>query len=171
LAELAPEVLWFARSGTPPTRDESRALAERLTIAGLHDEIVIVDRWTDAIRVLAQAEHDGRDWDAREEERAALWERAAEQLLETELLEHLAQIRERAVEPLTSAANRASTRLDIADPRFVAEAVAAAQLALQHAALAELTAAPPAHPFRVLFAVFAAGRWPIAALGGRIHIF
>jgi thioesterase domain-containing protein len=171
LAKLAPEPLWFARSGTPPTADESRALAERLIIPGLHDEIVIVDRWTDAIRILAQAEHDGRDWDAREEERAALWERAAEQLLESELLERLAQIRERAAEALSSAADRAATRLDIADPRFVAEAKAAGQLALQHAVLAELTAAPTAHPFRALFAVFAAGRWPIAALDGRIHVF
>jgi len=171
LANLAPETLWFARCGTPPTTDESRTLAERLSIPGLHDGIVIVERWAEAIRILAQAEHDGRDWDAREEEREALWERAAEQLLESELLERLAQIRERAAEPLTSAADRAATRLDIADPRFVAEAVAAAQLALQHAALADLAAAPAAHPFRALIAVFATGRWPLAALGGRIHLF
>jgi hypothetical protein len=162
---------WFSRCGTPPTADESRALAERLIDTGSYQALVIVERWTEALRILAQAEYDSRDWDAREEEREALWERAAEQLLESELLERLAQLRERAAAPLASAAGRAATRLEVTDPGFVAEAVAAAQLALQHAALADLAPAPAVHSFRALIAVFALGRWPLAGLDGRIHLF
>jgi len=168
---LSDGALWFARSGMPPTSDESRTLAERLSGSAPQTEIVIVADWVEAARILAHAEHDARDWDAREEEREALWEQATEFVLEAELLERLAQVRNAAAAPVRAAAQAAAMRLVIADARFVDEAVAAAQVALQHAALATLTTAPPGHPFRGRFAVFAAGRWPLAAIGNRIHVF
>jgi hypothetical protein len=171
VASPAVDPRWFASCGTPSTAEEHRTLAERFIDTGIHEGLVVVAGWSEAARVLIQAELDGRDWDAREEEREALWERATEHVLESDLLARLAHLRERAAEPLAMAANRAAVRLEIADPRFVAEAVAAAQLALQHAALADLAAVPATHPFHALIAVFAAGRWPLAALSGRIHLF
>ena len=155
--------------GVPPDPGELQRLVALADTADL--ALAIVGTWAEAIRVLARADADSADWDARETEREILWQTAAERFGEDALLGMLTALRADATPVLDHALRAAATRLTIADPHLGSEAIGAAQLALQHAALAFFADAPASHRFRTHLALFAVGRWPLAAIDARLHVF
>ena len=59
----------------------------------------------------------------------------------------------------------------ISDEELVRAATGAAVQVSHQRALLEAAAAPPDHPFVHKFALFEAGRWPIAVIGESFHLF
>jgi hypothetical protein len=157
---------WFSRCGIAPASEERARLAERRSLT-----IAYVATWAEAVRILAQGDLDARHWDRQEAEREALWLSVAETLGEDALLECLTNLYEKNEGPLADAVRAAAVRLAIDGGHFAAEAVGAAKLALQHAALASLAGAAPDHSFGVNLAIFAGGRWPLLERYGTLLVF
>jgi hypothetical protein len=163
---------WFVRTGAPLFGAEQEALGVALArTTAASGAVVVVGSWAEAAQFLDAAERDSRHWNAQEAAREELWTLAAERHMESDLLAALHSLQERARDALEQAASAAALRLDLTDRRFAADAVGAAQLALQHAALAALAGAESAHPFHAVLDVFASGRWPLGEMGGRAHVF
>ena len=97
---------------------------------------------------------------------------AAESFTESELLERLTLVRESGSGVVQEAARLGLRKENrIADPRFLAEAARAAQVALHHAELARLAHAEPGHPFYGTLALFTYGRWPLGPGTTRFFVF
>jgi len=167
------EARWFARVGLP--QDD----AERLEIAAMCGasaavpaaESAAIASWAEASRILEAEERDSRNWDADEAERERLWELAADRFTEDQLLDRADAARRRSSAVIADCANAAARRLGISDPRFVAEAIAAAQVAVSRSELARLAGADGAHRFNRALALFVRGRWPLGHVNGRTKIF
>jgi hypothetical protein len=81
------------------------------------------------------------------------------------------RLRRASVEPRASM-RRAAHNVDAValDPSIVAKAAEAAILALHQRALADVAAAPDDHWFRIKFALFESGRWPLGLRSGRFYL-
>ena len=166
------EPRWFARIGLAFDDAERFHLADAgCPHAPPAAEVVVVTSWLDAARILDGEDRNSRNWDAQEEERERLWELGCDRFTESELLLRLNAVREQWTASIQDAAQAAARRAGIADPRFVVEALAAAQLALNHGELATLAGAYAGHPFRTNLDLFVHGRWPLGLLNGRTMIF
>ena len=167
------EARWFARVGLP--LDDS----ERLDVAalcGVAESVLdaasaVVASWPEASRILEAEERDSRNWDADEAERERLWDLAADRFTESDLLERADAARRQFSATIEAFAKGAAKRLGIVDPRFVVEAVAAAQVAVSRDELARLACVEVSHPFHQALGLFVRGRWPLGPVNGRTMIF
>jgi len=163
---------WFARIGLALDDAERVRIADARRLHGpVAAEAVVVTSWLEAARILDAEDRDSRIWDAQEEERERLWELGCDRFTESELLGRLNAVRERWTRSIQEAAQAAARRAGIGDPRFALEALAAAQLALNHGELAALAGGEPGHPFHRTLDLFVYGRWPLGVLNGRTMIF
>jgi hypothetical protein len=164
---------WFASLGLP------LGDAERLEITGTVREhagapaveVVLATGWWDVAKVLQATERDPRGWDREEEERERLWQLAAEEFGEWEVLASVRAVTDALSEVVHAAAARAASRHGAADAGLAREAAAAALLSAHQDALAALARAGDDHWFRRRHAWFARGRWPVGFSGERFVIF
>jgi hypothetical protein len=162
---------WFARVGTPLAAEDRAdavgVLAARGYRAPAADAVILVSAW----RVAAAWTDDGamaECWDDDEDEREALWIRAAAEIGEGALLAHLTGATSEAAPRVRAAVLAATGNVGAEDAEVVATACASALLALHQCVLAQAAGAPADHPFRRKFALFARGRW---ALGYRDGVY
>ena len=161
---------WFARVGAPLTA-EDRAHAAAVLIGGGHrvaaaDAVILVRSWR-AAAAWTDDKAMAACWDDDEDEREALWTRAAAQIGEGALLAHLTGATNAAAPQVRSAASAAAGTAGVEDTDALATACASALLALHQAVLAQVAGAPD-HWFMHKYALFAGGRW---ALGYRDGVY
>ena len=170
---VAPLPAWFARVGRPLAAAEDAAIRAMIDARGafLQAEVGGVGHWHEAAEFIREADRDGTGWDQEEEERARLWDCAAERCAEDELLARLDALTRALTGPLHRAAAAAAARDGVADPALVRAAAGAALMAALQHALVELAGGGAAHFFVAKYALFAGGRWPLGWLRGRYLVF
>ena len=164
---------WFARVGLPLTPEEVAAIGELTRIVAPHASVAVtaIASWQEAAAFVRAVEHDATWWDQEEEEREALWARAAEHRTESELL--------RCVEALTGgleaevrgAAFAAATAAGGTDTNIAVEATGMVLLAAHQCALAGMAGEGPHHRFVRKYALFTSGRWPLGYHSARFVVF
>ena len=162
---------WFARAGAPLAAEDRAdgvaVLEARGHRAPAADAVLLLPSW----RVAATWTNDStmaECWDDDEDEREALWTRAAADLGEGALLALLTGATTAAAPQVRAAAMAAAGSAGTDDPEVVATACASALLALHQCVLAQTTGTPADHPFLRKYALFARGRW---ALGYRDGVY
>ena len=157
----------------PLTATEEAAIGDVLggTIPGTTFAIDTVTSWSDAARFLRLTEHDSSWWDVEESEREVLWERAAQQWSEADLLQQLNAATAALHREIHDAALEAASAEGPTDASIVREASDMALLATHQCALARLAGASAEHPFVRKHALFAGGRWPLGYHAARFAIF
>jgi hypothetical protein len=164
---------WFSRVGRPFADAEHVAIEAMIRS---HPELAEgqlggIGRWHEAGELLRAAERDDAWWEHEEDERARLWERAADRHVEDELLARLTAVTQILTDAVHGAAAAAAARAGVADPALVRAAAGAALLAAHQRALAALAGEGPAHFFARKYALFAGGRWPLGCHRGRYVVF
>lgn len=164
---------WFARVGLPLTAEEEAAIGGlvRGAVPDARIAIEALASWPDAARYLRLTGHDSDGWDQEEAEREALWEVAAEQRSEADLLQHVSAATLAMGAEIRAAALASVSAAGINDEAIAREASDMALLAAHHYALAKLAGAGAEHPFVRKFALFAGGRWPLGYHSARFAIF
>ena len=164
---------WFSRVGLPFVAAEHAAIAAMLRGHAVlaRAEIDSVGHWHEAGEFIRAVEQDGTWWDHEEEERARLWECAADRHVEDDLLARLTAVTGALADAVQGAAVAAAARAGGADPTVVRAASGAALMAAHQHALAELAGEGAAHYFVLKYALFAAGRWPLGHHRGRYAMF
>jgi hypothetical protein len=159
---------WFACVGAAISvadrHDAAAILAARGQRTAGADAVVLLPSWRAAAisiddRAMAEC------WDDDEDEREALWTRAATDLGESALLALLTAATSAAAPQVRAAAVAAA---GAEEAEAVATACASALLALHQYTLAQVAGAPQDHPFMLKYALFARGRW---ALGYRDGVY
>jgi hypothetical protein len=162
---------WFAACGDPLAQAErADALAYAASLGFGKLPIATVPDWRAAMAVLQRPDWERRWWDWERAAEAALRKTAEARLREDDLLAALARVTQ-ASDALHGAAALAAQRGGIADPTASRVAAGSAAQAAHQAALARLAEAGAEHVFAVKFRLFAAGRWPLAVVGGRCFVF
>ena len=172
MAERTPPPAWFACVGRPLAAADRAALAALVAADAelARAETGNVAHWHEAGEFVRALEWDGAWWDHEEEERARLWERAAERCTEGELAARLAA-RTAALAGVVHAAAAAAPARDGGDSVVARAAGAAALMAAHQHALAGLAGAGATHYFGRKYALFAGGRWPLGFHHGRYLVF
>ena len=164
---------WFARVGLPLTLEENVAIGELTRIVAPRAPVVVaaLASWHEAAAFVRAAEHDSTWWDQEEEEREALWARATEHRLESELRQQLDAMTRELDAAVRDAAFAAVTSVGRADTAIAVEATGMALLAAHQSALAEMAGEGPGHRFARKYTLFAGGRWPVGYHSARFVIF
>ncbi|HQR11860.1 MAG TPA: hypothetical protein PLW68_11070 [Casimicrobiaceae bacterium] len=164
---------WFARVGLPLTAEEHAAIGDlvRGAIPEARIAIEALPSWSDAARYLRLAGHDPDWWDQEEAEREALWNAAAEQRSEADLLLCVNAAAIATGAEIRAAARASARAAGVTDLDVAREASDMALLAVHHHALARLAGAGADHPFVRKYALFAGGRWPLGYHSARFAIF
>ena len=172
LASLA-DVAWFGCLGLPLTAaDESDARAYLHALGYAGDAVITgVEAWGQAERIAREPGWDQRWWTREEAERERLMDLATTKLGRAVLLDRLGAATELASEIIHAAAASAAERDGIADAALVGAASGAATMALHEAALVPLADQGSDHVFVRKYELFAAGRWPLGAVGGVFYLF
>ncbi|MEP7329188.1 MAG: hypothetical protein ABI777_08235 [Betaproteobacteria bacterium] len=162
---------WFARVGTPISEHDRSDAAAILGARGFPVDapVVLIPSWRAAAlwtNDVAMAEC----WDDDEDEREALWTRAAADLGESTLLAQLTAATASAAPQVRSAAQAAAGGVATADPEAMAIAAASALLALHQCVLAQLVRVAPGHVFLHKYALYARGRWALGYRDGTYGI-
>jgi len=164
---------WFSCVGRPFAPAEHAAIAAMVRahaeLAGA--EIGGVRQWHEAGAFIRAAEWDDTWWEHEEEERARLWECAADRHAEDDLLARLATVTRALTAAVHGAAAAAALRDGSADPALVRVAAGAALLAAHQHALVALAGEGATHFFAAKYALFAGGRWPLGYHRGRYVVF
>jgi hypothetical protein len=165
--------VWFSRVGLPFAPSERAAIEAMI---GGHAvlaraEIGGVGHWHEAAEFIRAAEWDDTWWEQEEQERARLWECAADRCTEAELLARLAAVTDALTAAVHRAAAAAAARDGVADPALVRAAASGALMAAHQHALAELAGEVGTHFFGFKYALFAGGRWPLGYHRGRYAVF
>ena len=169
---VLPEVPWFVHLGQPVLEDEAGQARGYLAALGFAGAAVApVSDWDAAAACAESPGFDSPWWDAEEQARAALTAQALETVEESELQLALTRIAERAAALVAPAADEAARLAGVRDEALVRAAAGAAIQACHQRALVAVAAAGRSHPFRWKFALFEAGRWPIAVAGESFHLF
>jgi hypothetical protein len=163
---------WFFMLGEPITSRERTQVHGYLKGLGIDDEppVESVSGWDAAREVITNPRWDRRCWDAERLETQRLYGRASEGRGTAELLQSLSRTLE-AGEAVHGAAAVAAARGRCSDLGLIAAASGAVSEALHLAELASLAGAGGTHPFFLKHELFAAGRWPLGAVGGRYYVF
>lgn len=171
-AARAATLSWFASLGAPLSeaeRDDARTHMAGLRMPAL--PIATVPDWA-AARQAASLPVGKPDWWAAEERlRHQLLEAAGARHGTSALLAALSEVTRTATEPTLAGAAMAATRSGIADPEMIRAAAGAGAQAVYLAALAEAAGQGANHPFAAKLRLFAAGRWPLGTVGGRVLVF
>jgi hypothetical protein len=170
IAEIAAAA-WFAACGEAPTageHDAARLYAAALGFAGVALSPVADSK--EAATITQRSDWD-RTWWAAEAKAAAECKSAAIQRYGAEpLLEGLSRVAS-AASGIAGAASMGLARGGVADQALARVASGSAAEACHQAALARAAEAPAGHAFIVKFQLFAAGRWPLGVVGGRLFVF
>jgi hypothetical protein len=163
---------WFFMVGEPIGANERRQLGDYVRGLRIEPDLAIeqVDDWSGARRVITNAEWDRRFWDAEQLEKQRLYTSAQAASGTLALLQALSPTLESIVAVHGAAAVEAARR-GCTDMGLIGAAAGAASEALHLAELAKLAGESVPHPFLLKQAVFAAGHWPLGALGGRYYVF
>lgn len=165
-------VPWFTHVGQPLLAEEQRTARAYLDALGFGDaDIVPVRDWDEAAYAAENPGLDTEHWDTEEQLRAALTTEALEFIDERELSLALTRVSQRAGEAVKAGTQEAAALGDVGDEALLLAAAGAAAQAAYNRALADAAGADADHPFRLKFALFATGRWPIAVIGGTFHLF
>ncbi|MCF8531794.1 MAG: hypothetical protein K9G48_02215 [Reyranella sp.] len=162
---------WFAALGEPLTdgdRSDATAYAEALGFGSL--EIDLSRDWRAAERLLKAPEWMPAWWEREEEIRQRLLSEAKGRYPKRALWSSLTELTTEAGDLVHGKAATAAARMGNAAPASIHVAAGAASQAIYHLALARL-AGQAASPFESKFRLFAAGRWPLGALGSRLVVF
>jgi len=164
---------WFSRVGLPFAVPEHAAIA-----AMIHGHAVLAraeiggaGQWHEAGDFIRAAEWDSTWWDREEEERARLWECAADRHAEEDLLAGLTAVTGALAGTVHDAAQAAASRAGGVDPALVRAAAGAALMAAHQHALAKLAGVGAEHFFCLKYALFTGGRWPLGYHHGRYVVF
>ena len=169
---LLPEVPWFVHLGQPLLADEAgqaRGYLEALGFGGV--AVAPVADWDAAAVCAVSPGFDSEWWDAEEQARSALTAQALETVDESEFQLALTRVAERAAHLVAPAADEAAGLAGVHDEDLVRAAAGAAIQACHQFALVAAAGAGRDHPFQWKFALFEAGRWPIAVTGETFHLF
>jgi hypothetical protein len=163
---------WFSKLGEPITPDARRTLLDYVRGLGITPNLELeqVSSWTGARRIITNTEWDRRFWEAEQLEKRRLFAKARAQRGAPELvLEKSCALETSAA--VHGAAALEATRAACTDVGLIGAAAGAASEALFLAELAELAGECLPHPFLLKKSLFAAGHWPLGALGGRYYVF
>ncbi|HLJ63926.1 MAG TPA: hypothetical protein VKT70_07465, partial [Stellaceae bacterium] len=161
-ARTLPRGAWFAACGealTSAEEDEALAYSEALGLP--RPKVAGVTSWAEALRIIQSPDWSRAWWNAEEAAQKSLFAAARSRFGEAALLEALS-----AVTAAAGALDGAAARSGASPPSLALVAAGAAAQACYHAALALAASAGPAHGFAVKYRLFAAGRWPLAIVGG-----
>ena len=176
---------WFKRIGEPVDDVDAATIASLLRALEVPPSTAIeVIGGLELGRLLHAEEHDNRWWDADEGERQRLWDLATDRSIESVLVDALHSATAPHVHAMHDAASRIARSNVASEPTIgldaigavgakgamVDRAVDAAMMSLHQRALAELSGAPDDHYFRIKFALFAAGRWPLGVRSGKFYL-
>lgn len=176
---------WFKRIGEPVDDVDAATIASLLRALEVPPSTAIeVIGGLELGRLLHAEEHDNRWWDADEGERQRLWDLATDRSIESVLVDALHSATAPHVHAMHDAASRIARSNVACEPTIgldaigavgakgamVDRAVDAAMMSLHQRALAELSGAPDDHYFRIKFALFAAGRWPLGVRSGKFYL-
>lgn len=164
---------WFARVGVPLTPEEHAAIDELVRIVAPSAPVVVtaLASWPEAAALARMSEHDSSWWDQEEDEREALWVRAAEHRSESELLQRINAMTRELDAAVRGAAFAAVTMVGVTDTALAIEATGMALLAAHQSMLAGMAGEGPDHRFVRKYALFTGGRWPLGYHSGRFVIF
>jgi hypothetical protein len=164
---------WFERVGLPLTPEEDAAIGELTRIVAPHATVAVttIASWEEAAAFVRAVEHDAAWWDQEEEEREALWARAAEHRTESELLQCVGAMIGGLEGEVRGAAFAATKAAGWTDANIAIEATGMALLAAHQCALAGMAREGPHHRFFRKYALFTSGRWPLGYYSARFVIF
>jgi len=170
-ADSLARVPWFAGVGEALTAGERQEVRDYLAALGIEAEIAEARDWRAAEAVTRDPRWEPQWWDAEEQLRLALVDRAQEQWGEHGLMTALTRVTDAATRVTLGAASSAAARQGVADPALARVAAGAAAQAAYQAALARAASADESHPFAIKFRLFAAGRWLLGLVGASFHVF
>ena len=150
---------WFSALGAPLADAEREALRGYLAGLGLSAPIREVTTWREAAALCRRPSEEW--WRAEETERAHLEKRAHPNPADPEWLA--------LNDEFYKAAARAAA--GHADAGLIYAAAGAASYAAYHARLAGAAGAAPTHPFRLKYALYCAGHWPLGMYDAQFRIF
>lgn len=163
---------WFAAVGEPwTTADQSEAESYTLALQLGTLRIAIAHDWHDAARITQDPGWSRTWWDIEEHQRQDLTLAAERQVGRHALMTALSAVMAAAGDLVHGKAALAAARAGIADPALTRVAAGAAAMACHQIALATIAHASESHPFRIKFRLFAAGRWPLCAVGDAMYVF
>lgn len=150
---------WFSALGSPLNGEQRSALRAYLEALGLHVPLQPVASWQEAGELCRQPSQEW--WGAEEAERARLEQGAPLDPADPDWLE------------LNAALYRAAARAGEghADAALIYAAAGAASYAAYHARLAHAAGVPATHPFRLKYALYCAGHWPLGVYDSQFRIF
>lgn len=162
---------FFAAVGQEPSPKLAARAQGYLDDLGLRDA---APAWCpalgDALALIQRADTDAAWRQAEDAHRAELTRRTDALLGQSKAAHLLNEAMRQASEAVTDKA--AALAQGSAEPEAVKRAAAGAVIQTAYEmALAEAADAPAADPFRCKFQLFLAGRWPLAVIGGRFHIY
>ena len=122
---------WFSRVGLPLSPAEEAAIGEltRIVAPPLPVAVTALSSWPEAAAFVRSVLHDATWWDQEEEEREALWERAAEHRSEADLLQHLETLNRDLEAEVHDAALAAAATAGVVDQAIAVEAAGMRSLA------------------------------------------
>ena len=164
---------WFERVGLPLTPEENAAIGELTRIVAPHATVAIatIASWQAAAAFVRAIEHDAAWWDQEEDEREALWARAAEHRTESALFQCVNAVTGGLEAEVRGAAFAATKAAGETDSNIAIEATGMALLAAHQCALAGMAGEGPHHRFVRKYALFTSGRWPLGYYSARFVIF
>lgn len=170
IAEIG-RAAWFAACGEPLGDSERAEAAALASFFGFGEAPVTpVADWRAAGAVLQRPDWSRDWWDRQSAAEAALKAKAAALYGADRLLAALSGIAG-AASTLDGAAARSLAHGGVADEALVRVAAGAAAQACHQAALALAADEGAGHGFALCFALYAAGRWPLGVVGGRMFVF
>lgn len=162
---------WFAACGEPLTNGEIADVDDYLAALGMNDIAVArADDWREAAAVVQRPDWSRAWWEGEAQAQSLIKRRLVDRFGEAPVLAALSTVTE-AADRLHGAAALATSRAGIADPALNRVAAGAAAQSCYQAALALAADAGPEHLFAAKFRLFAAGRWPLAIVGGDFFVF
>jgi hypothetical protein len=163
---------WFDALGRPASSAETALVRAYLAGLGLADLALdwIAD-WRAAERVTRAPAAAAPWWQAEEDARQALLAAIRSGTADADYLAAMNRVVLAATGAVLGPAEAAAKRAGVADPALVRVAAGAATQACHQAALALAAGAAEDHPFTVKFRLYAAGRWPLGAVGAKFFLF
>jgi hypothetical protein len=163
---------WFSVIGETLTPTENADAASYLAYLGLADVATNeIASWGDAEACIKASDWNSGWWDAEDDLRLTLLERAEERLGKFAVLEALTGLTEQVSDVVHGAAAVAAARGGIADPGLIRAAAGAATMACYQAAVGIAAKPGNDNPFMAKYRLFEAGHWPLCVRGTVFYVF
>jgi hypothetical protein len=171
-AKGAASARFMARLGRKLSSAElklTQSYAEALGFPGA--TVVLVGDFEEAAEAAQSLDIDSEAWEAAEQLRAGLTVRAAHAMGEELLEQSLQDVMAYVAVAVQDAVKDAGGAFDIEDEGLLNTAAGAALRACHNAALVLLAGESEDHALALEYALFEAGRWPVALTGRTLHLF